>query len=339
MSNWFKISGGEKDVAVSTRVRLARNLKQFPFVGRLTAQQSAEIYDKIWLAIQTAPDLAQQFEQVNVSALPEPQRISLVERHLISPEFALGENSRALISTDGGVSIMINEEDHLRIQVFGGGLCLEQCFEQAQRLSWLLESKMEPAFDPKLGYLTTCPTNLGTGLRASVMLHLPGLTRKGDIENAPRTAAKMGFAMRGVYGENSQPYGHMHQLSNQITLGFDEKMLIGNLHGLVGEVIEKERHAKQLILEEEYYNTLDLVSRAEGILKTCRLLPLEEGMRMLSFVWFGRATGLYDKLDFDQLAQLMTRIQPAGIIAEKGERLTEEQIQILRADITRQSMA
>ena len=335
MSNWFKISGGEKDVAVSTRVRLARNLKQFPFAGRLTKQQSGQIFDQVWQAIQTAPDLAKQFEHVDVSALPEPQRIALVERHLISPEFALGETGNALISTDGGVSIMINEEDHLRIQVFGSGLCLEECFNQAQRLSQLFESKMDLAFDPKLGYLTTCPTNLGTGLRASVMLHLPGLTRKDDIENAPRVAAKLGFAMRGVYGENSQPYGHMHQLSNQITLGLDEKTLIENLKGLVGEIIEKERRAKELILKEDYYKTLDLVNRAVGILKSCRLLPLEEGMRMLSFVWFGRATGLYDKLDFDQIARLMTRIQPAGIIAEKGEKLTEEQMQVLRAEIVR----
>ena len=338
-NNWFDINGQDKDIVVSTRVRLARNLKNFPFVGRLTAEQGEQIYNQILSSLTAAPDLAQQFEVIDLTRLTDTEKIPLVEQRLISPQFALGEaQNRVIISKDKGVSIMINEEDHLRLQVFGAGLCLEECLAQGIKLAGLVESSTEIAFSEKLGYLTACPTNLGTALRASAMLHLPALTRRGDVEAISKIVSKLGYTIRGIYGEGSNSVGDMYQLSNQITLGLDENLIITNLKGFITDIIAKERQAKAEMYARDPNGILDAIQRAVGVLTHCKLLPADEAMRLISLVRFGTALGVYEGIDFDKLNRLIVEIQPAHIASGCEQRPTEQESNLCRARLVKAAL-
>ena len=245
---WYENSAAHADVVLSTRVRIARNLKDYPFPARLNEAGKNEVNALVRDALLTG-DAAKDYDYVAMNTLSQTQCVSLAEKHLISPEFASDSAGRALIlSKDEDVSIMLCEEDHVRVQVIYPGLSLQEAYDKANEIDETLAAKLSIAFDPRLGYLTQCPTNLGTGLRASVMLHLPALARGGAMPRLANTVAKLGLILRGAYGEGSKPIGDIYQLSNQVTLGISEQAAIRNLESIAGQIIAQETAARETLL-------------------------------------------------------------------------------------------
>lgn len=336
-TRWYEKSGPMGDVVCSTRVRLARNLKQYPFPARASAAQKAEIEEKVKNALLSGNSiLSGEFRFVPLEELSDTQAIALVERHVVSPEFVSDRRGKAvLVSEDESLSIMINEEDHLRIQVMRSGLSLKEAAETADRLDTLLGESLDFAFDPQLGYLTQCPTNLGIGMRASVMLHLPALTETGAISRIAANLSKLGMTLRGSYGEGSGVIGGMYQLSNQITLGLSEGEALANLSTISDQLIGEEKKARRALTENIVAQ--DQIERAVGVLKSARLLSTEECMKLLSLLRLGLSTGLLTGIGYEELNALSFRVQPCTLSA--GKPLTEAQRDALRAETVRQVCA
>lgn len=311
----FAISGGFTGLAASSRVRLARNLKGYPFRG-LTDAQRSEIAEKALAALQKNPHIGSEFAKTQI--LPHsPEAARLVETHLISPELA--QNGGFLIaSRDGGVSIMVGEEDHLRLQVIGTGLCPKECLETAERIAALIEAETPFAYDERLGYLTACPTNLGTGLRASIMLHLPMLTATGGIEQLIGYAGSRGCAVRGAYGEGSKAVGGFYQLSNQVTLGASAADLTDKLVETAAAVIEAEKKAREQLRDDPALR--DRIWRAAGAMQSAYLMETGEAVRCISDVLVGLQMGLLTGLDPQTLYRLEQDVRPAVLGGAPGER-------------------
>jgi protein arginine kinase len=316
----FEIKGGFPELVASTRVRLARNVKGYAYRG-LNPQQIKEIADKVWDALQTAPAIANLFTRTEVRANSSEGK-ALVERHLISP--ALAASGGWLIhSQNGGAAIMIGEEDHIRLQIMGGGLCPKECMEEARRLCALIESQVPVDYDETLGYLTACPSNLGTGLRASVMLHLPLLTAANSIQQLMNWAGRQGFTIRGAYGEGSQAAGDLYQLSNQITLGLSEDAIVEKLIRAATEVIEAEKKAREQARSANEPALADQICRAAGVLQTARLISSDEATQCLSRVLLGLQMGYLSGVTPSAVCEMEQQIRPAvlgGTAAERDSR-------------------
>ena len=291
MSCWYNTQSPEDDIVVSTRIRLARNLSGIPFPSRMNARQLDNLKQRVKSAIADSDiPFTKSLKYIDMDAVPETEINAMVERHVISPEFAAKSAGRAIIlSEDESISIMIGEEDHLRLQVILGGFQLEKAYDIAEKLDTLLYGTLHFAFDDELGFLTECPTNLGTGLRASVMLHLPVCENSGDITVLSKNISKIGFTVRGMYGEGSHSAASLYQISNQITLGISEKNAIDNLKIITNELIEKERNARNSLNRVKLEDT---VFRSLGILKGARLVSGKEMMNLLSTVKLGVALGI-----------------------------------------------
>ncbi len=333
---WYEKAGPSGDVVCSTRVRLARNLKQYPFPGRAGLEQKEEIKRKVRDALLSGNSiLSKEFRFLPLEEMDEETAVSLVERHIVSPEFIADRQGKGvLISEDESVSIMINEEDHLRIQVLREGLSLKEAAETADRLDTLLGETLAFAFDPEFGYLTQCPTNLGTGMRASFMLHLPALQESGAMARISANLSKLGLTLRGTYGEGTKVSGAMYQLSNQITLGLSENEAIENLSAIAGQLIEEERKLRKqmgrnLVLQ-------DKITRAAGLLGSARVLSTREFMELLSYVRFGAAEGMLQGVTPEELNTLSIHAQPATLMAREKQKLSENQRDVLRAQLARQ---
>jgi protein arginine kinase len=297
---WYMQNGKEGDIVLSTRVRLARNLSDFPFPGNLTPEKQREVVDVVASAMASS-DVGNDFKLIDMTTLTELERLQLVEKHLISRDLATGDGVRAvLLSTDESVSIMINEEDHLRIQVLGTGLCLDDCLKKAMRIDDALDRTLKYAFDEKLGYLTKCPTNLGTGMRASAMLHLPALTQGNAIRELSASVGKLGFVIRGLYGEGSVAKGALYQISNQLTLGFDEETIVKRLSDVVEQMIEHERNYREQARKSGKLWLEDKIWRSAGILTYARSISTDEAMQLLSDLRLGASLGIIDT-DIDKL--------------------------------------
>ncbi len=333
---WYEKAGRCGDIVCSTRVRLARNLVQYPFPDRASPEQKAEIEKKVQAALLSGNSvLRDQFRFISLEKLSDEEAVSMVERHIVSPAFISDRRGKGiLMSDDESISIMINEEDHLRIQVMKEGLSLQEAAETADRIDTLLSESLQYAFDPELGYLTQCPTNLGTGMRASVMLHLPALTEGGAMSRISSNLSKLGLVLRGSYGEGSQSVGCYYQLSNQITLGLSEKEAIGNLEAIAEQVIDEERKAREKLSES--IAVQDKINRAVGVLKTARLLSCSEFMDLTSYIRFGLSAGILSGLTPEELNGLSTRVQPATLMAATGKPMDQNQRDILRAQLVRQ---
>ncbi len=332
-SVWYRQVGDEGDVVLCTRVRFARNLTGFPFPDRMDAAQKQDVKDRVFAALK---DDAETLRYVDVAALPRREAASLVERHLISPAFAeCDEGSALFLSEDEGLSLMVNEEDHLRLQTFGAGLCLEGCLTRADEMDSRLCDKLHFAFSERLGYLTQCPTNLGTGMRASVMLHLPALTESKTIPLLAGTVSKLGLTIRGLYGEGSRAEGAMYQLSNQVTLGITEQEAIENLKGVVMQIVSEERRARERICRDPAYE--DRIWRALGVLKTARLLSHEECARLLSLVKIGASMGVLD-VPAQTVTALQIDIQPATLATAQGKEMEPGERDVARAALVRERL-
>ena len=336
---WYEKSGNCGDVVCSTRVRLARNLKQFPFPAKATVPQREAVEQKVRDALLSGNSiLSKEFRFVPLENASEEEAVSLVERHIVSPEFISDRRGKAvLISDDESISIMINEEDHLRIQVLREGFSLKEAAETADRIDTLLSETLDFAYDPEFGYLTQCPTNLGTGMRASVMLHLPALTENGAMPRIASNLSKLGLTIRGTYGEGSKSVGGLYQLSNQITLGLSENEAIENLRSITVQLMEEERKARSQMAQDVAWQ--DKIDRAAGILKTARVLSSSECMELLSYVRFGISVGILQGVTTEELNGLMVNVQPGTLMAKAGKPLDQNQRDVLRATKVREVCA
>lgn len=332
---WYIKKGEHGDVVISTRIRLARNIAKYPFPVRLDAEGRQKVFAEVREAVQA--DKSAGFGYIDMSALNRSQAVSLAERHLISPEFAGSNSPGALLLTeDESVSIMVCEEDHIRLQVMQAGLALQEAYARADAIDDALDARLAYAYDARLGYLTQCPTNLGTAMRASVMLHLPALTRCGQISRLAGAVSKLGLIIRGAHGEGSSPKGDLYQLSNQITLGITEKAALDNLQSITLQLVNQERDARKALLENPAES--DKVWRALGILQTARLLSGDEFMELVSLVRLGCAAGMLDT-PLEKVNELMISMQPATITAAQGRNLTPQQRDAVRAEQVRSALA
>lgn len=333
---WYEKSGLDGDVVLSTRVRLARNLTAFPFPSRASMSQKQEIEKKVNQALMSASSvMSGEFAFVPLKALSREAAVSLAERHIVSPGFISDVDGKAvLLSKDESISIMINEEDHLRIQVIKEGLMLEEALNTAQRLDNLLSEQLDFAFDENLGYLTQCPTNLGTALRASLMLHLPALTEYNIMPRMSVNLSKLGLTIRGTYGEGSAVDGAIYQLSNQVTLGLSEKTAIDNLSAIAKQLITEERVKRLDIISN--IEMQDRIYRAAGILKSARTLSSNEFMKLISYIRLGISGGLIGGISFGDINRLATQVQPATLMAAGQAELSQVKRDRLRADMVRE---
>jgi protein arginine kinase len=335
---WLRGSGPESDIVISSRIRLARNLAEFPFISRATAADRAEIERMLRERVMRAPGAA-ELVYFDVNKLEGIDRQFLVERQLISREHAEAEGARGVaIDPQERVSLMINEEDHLRIQVMHSGLDLTAAWDQINAIDDLVEGQVTYAFNDRLGYLTACPTNVGTGMRVSVMLHLPALVITRQIEKLFRSLQKISLAVRGLYGEGSQAMGDFYQISNQITLGRAEADLVKQVGDVVPTIIDYERKARDFLIRESHETLHDRVSRAYGILRTAQTISSEETMHLLSSVRMGVNLGLIADLEIPTLNKLFIYTQPAHLQKLTGSELDTADRNIERARYLRRHL-
>ncbi len=332
MSNWY--SDNENDIVVSTRVRLARNLTSLPFPIRMSDKDRKELKNLVKTAINDSnTPFSKTLKYIDMETVPKNEVIAMVERHVISPEFAKSQKDRAIIlSDDESISIMIGEEDHIRIQVILPGLCLETAYDLAEKIDTLLYDSLHFAFDKELGFLTECPTNLGTGLRASVMLHLPVCEAQNEIERLSSTVSKIGFCVRGIFGEGTKPQGSFYQISNQITLGLSEKNAIENLKIITNQIIEKELALRSAL---EKIKVEDMCYRALGTLKNARILSSGEMISLLSKIKLGIDMGIITERI--NTISLFVNASPYMLMKKYGEMEPTER-DIIRANFIRENI-
>jgi protein arginine kinase len=335
---WLRGSGPQSDIVISSRIRLARNLADFPFIRRCNEMDKAAIEKACHHAIEQV-DAWRSLIYVDVGALSAVDRQFLVERQLISRELADTAGPRSVaIERQETFSIMVNEEDHLRIQVMHSGLDLDAAWEQINQIDDLLDERINYAFHERLGYLTACPTNVGTGMRVSVMLHLPALVITQQIEKAFRSLQKMGLAVRGLYGEGSQAMGDFYQISNQVTLGKSENELVKQVKDIIPAMIEYERQARGFLVKESRKDLHDRVSRAYGILCTAQTISSEETLHLLSSVRMGVNLELIKDLDIPTINKLVIHTQPAHLQKLRGLELETADRNVERANLLKSQL-
>lgn len=334
---WYEKSGDFGDIVVSSRIRLARNLAEYPFPSRLNAEQRRAINSLFEDAMKKGnATISNDFDFLSLEELNPYEARSMAERHLISPEFAARPKGHGVIlNKDNSISLMLCEEDHLRLQVLSAGFALDESYKLAEKIESLLSETLNFAYSKRYGYLTECPTNLGTGLRASVMLHLPALEQVGGIESLSKSLSKVGFTLRGTYGENSGALGSLYQLSNQLSLGIDEYTALENLKGITHQVIEQEKTAREKLDEMGIW---DKVFRSYGILKNARILPSKEFFGHISNLRLGVSMGIINDITIETINTLSNDMQAATLISRYDEASDSAQRDILRAKLVRDAL-
>lgn len=333
---WLRGVGPQHEIVISTRVRLARNIKDFVFLSRADADTRTEIAETIQTAVRRSNGL-KDLVHVDVDKLDEIDRALLVERHLISRQHADGTGARRVaFDTSEVSSIMINEEDHLRLQVMRSGFQLNEAWDQINAIDDALEQTLDYAFHPKYGYLTACPTNVGTGIRVSVMLHLPALRLTHELDKVAQAAKDLRLAIRGLHGEGTEALGDFFQISNQITLGKSEAEIIDEFRDIViPKIVEYESAARQSLLRSRLHVLDDKIWRAMGTLQNARLISSNEAMQYLSHVRMGLHVGRLKNVELQTLNELFLQMQPAHLQKLQGERLNGEQRSVARAALIR----
>ena len=329
---WLRGTGPESDIVMSSRIRLARNLADYPFIRRCNDIDKANIESTVRERLIANQNLS-NIDFINVAELNLLDRQLLVERQLISRELANSEGARSVaIDEPEQLSLMVNEEDHMRLQVIKSGLDLGGAWELINHLDNEIESKLTYAYSQQLGYLTACPTNVGTGMRVSVLVHLPALVITKQIEKVFRSAQKMNLVVRGLYGEGSQAMGDFYQVSNQVTLGKSEKDLVYLVDDVIDKVLKYERKARDFLISEKQNDLFDKVSRAYGMLQSAQQISSEETMHLLSRVRMGVSLGLIGELEIPEINQLFIRTQPAHLQKIHSSELDTDERNIERAN-------
>lgn len=339
-SHWLRDEGPESDIVISSRVRIARNLADRSFPMLSTGQDQIALLDEIArVAQESGVRELGPFTLLRMGDVSDVDKQVLVEKHLISPALAeSGGGAGALLSPDGELSVLINEEDHLRLQCLVPGYQVEHAYEQVDQLDDALEEMLDFAFDEEKGYLTACPTNVGTGMRASVMMHLPVLMATGQMNRILPAVTQVGLAVRGIYGEGSDALGNLFQISNQVTLGQSEQEIIGNLHGVTRQLIEHERAARQRLLSEHRDQLEDRVCRSFGILAYARQIDSKEAMQRLSDVRLGIDLGIIKGVSASILKELMVAIQPGFLQKYYGQEMHPGERDHKRAALMRERL-
>lgn len=347
---WLSGDGPQQDVVLSSRVRLARNLAGIPFVNRASASDLRLVVESC-KAVLLGAHIGRQTAWVDVEQANAMERALLLERHLISRMLARGKRADstnkdpwprgvAVALPGEQISVMVNEEDHIRLSVMRSGFALRDAWQQADAIDDALEAKIDFAFSPRLGYLTACPTNVGTGIRFSVMLHLPALRMTGEIGKVQRAAADMSLAVRGFYGEGSEATGDFYQLSNQTTLGRSEQQLLEEIEtNIVPRVIEYEQLSREQLLAKRRWHLEDAVHRAFGVLAHARLLNTDEAIKLLSMLRLGVSVGLIDQMDIKTIHDLLLTIQPAHLQRRVNQKIGQDMRKRERARVVRESLA
>ncbi|MGP4070433.1 protein arginine kinase [Halobacillus sp. B29] len=340
LSPWMKQDGPDSDIVLSSRIRLARNFSSSPFPLIASDETLEKVLDffKEEYKGQSFRDY-KGFEVVQMNDLEPVEKRVLVEKHLISPHLAeKPKHSAALISENEQVSIMINEEDHIRLQLYFPGFQLDRALEQASQLDDWLEEKINYAFDEKRGYLTACPTNVGTGMRASVMMHLPALSMTQQINRMTPAINQLGLVVRGIYGEGSEALGNIYQISNQITLGKSEQDIVEDLHSVVKQLIDQERRAREALISRSGVQLEDRIFRSYGVLKHSRIIESKEAAKCLSDLRLGIDLKLIDDIPRTILNELMILTQPGFLQQYAKASLNPDERDVRRASLIRERL-
>jgi protein arginine kinase len=330
--------GPHDRIVMSSRVRLARNLRDAAFPGWAKKPERIRVLDLIRPAIESLPEMKGAFSDSmdNLSTLDKQM---LVERHLISREHAAkSAGSGLVLNRDETICFMINEEDHLRMQALRPGLQLKQAWSAIDQADSALEKKLEYAFSSEMGYLTACPTNLGTGIRVSAMLHLPGLVLGEQINPIIQSVNKLGLAVRGLYGEGTEALGNVFQVSNQMTLGESEAAIVERLEKVLAQIIEHEENARGTLVEKKSKTVFNHIGRAYGILANAHSISSKETMNLLSLMRLGIDMGLFPGVDRSLVDELFILTQPAHLQKQHSEKLSAEERDLLRADMVRERL-
>ncbi len=336
---WMRGDGPHHQIVVSSRVRLARNLRGFSFPGWAKKNERLQILEAIKPQVEGLAEMNDAYAvfSQDLSAL---EKQVLVERHLISREHAAkGVGSAVVMNKKQTLSIMINEEDHLRMQGIRSGLQLKSVFKMIDKVDSALEERLDFAFSPRLGYLTACPTNVGTGMRASAMVHLPALVMSEQINQVIQAVNKIGLAVRGLYGEGTEALGNLFQVSNQTTLGEKEEDIIARLHKVIEQIIEHEQNARQLLLQKKPHTLLDHIGRGYGILQHAYSMNSKEALNLLSFMKLGIDLGFFPEPCRQPVDELFMETQPAHLQKGTAQKLAADERDSLRAEIIRAKLA
>lgn len=339
LSSWLTAEGDEAGIVLSSRVRLARNIKGLQFPPYSDDASREKVVDFVETALQKSREL-EHGEFLRSELIDELDRSFLIERHLISPEFMRPESiSGIFISPDEKVAIMVNEEDHLRIQSMGSGLSLTDTLSRAMRIDDDLARTLEFDYDTDFGFLTSCPTNVGTGLRASILIHLAGLVLTKEIDSVIDHITKLGLVVRGFYGEGSDVWGNLFQISNQTTLGRSESDITEALQKITRQIIEFENQAREQLVSQAHDEISDKIWRAFGILKHARVLTTEEVMNLLSAVRLGIALNILEEVSMETVNKMLILSQPAHLQKHVGKALDPSDRDIARATLVREMLA
>lgn len=337
-ADWMTGHGEENSVVLTSRVRLARNLASCPFPGWARKKDREAVRDSLQGELEALPGMKTGFSH-ELSDLDSLQKQVLVERHLISREQAArNEGSGSVVNRKQSLSLMINEEDHLRIQAIRPSLQLKEAYKLAHSVDQKLEKKVTFAVDPKLGYLTACPTNLGTGMRASAMLHLPGLVLSDQISPVLKGIGKLGLAVRGLYGEGTESLGNLYQISNQSTLGESEEAILDRLTRVISDVARYETQARQKLQIEDPLMVKDRIGRAAGTLTYAHIISSKEALNYLSMLRLGADLGIMPAEIVETCDRLFMETQPAHLQWRAGEKLDAADRDVLRAQMIRESL-
>lgn len=337
-ADWMIGKGADSTVVLTSRIRLARNLADGPFPGWASKKQRIEALDTMQPVVEGLSGMKDGFSK-RLDTLNSLQKQVMVERHLISREHAArSEGSAAVINRRQSVAIMLNEEDHLRIQVIRSGLGLMDAYKSIDQVDDDLAELLDFAFDPKLGFLTTCPTNLGTGMRGSAMLHLPGLVMSDQIGQVLQAVNKIGLAVRGIFGEGSESLGNLFQISNQSTLGESEMEILKRLERVIAQVAKHECNAREKLLEDDPDMVCDKVGRAYGVLRHAWVMSSKEALSHLSSMRLGANLGFFPESTMLACDELLMEIQPAHLQLENGRKLSPDERDALRAEIIRSKL-
>lgn len=332
-----KNTGNEIDIAVSTRIRLARNISGIPYPGKMSFQDAQNLIKQVWEAFDNSP-LKNELKLYDMNRISDLEKKSLIEKHLISTEICASRvPSAAIISNDEKISLMINEEDHIRLQVFRAGLDAENAYDTAKKIEALLGEKLSFDVDEEFGFLTSCPTNAGTGLRASVMLHLPAISAAHRVNPLLKWAANLGMTVRGLYGEGSKASGALFQLSNQITLGTGEKDIIARFTAAACSLISEERRISAELFEKNPYELKDKCLRSLGILKNAYMISSSEALNLVSNVCMGANSGIIKNIDTYRLRSALFSSMPASLVLLSQDE-SAQQRDVRRAQILQNAL-
>jgi len=338
-ARWLGGDGEEGEIVLSSRIRLARNLSNHRFTHNARKDELAEILAEARKAAEDTETFSRRnfFSMGHITSL---DRQFLAERHLVSREFLFNSTNRGLlVNGDEDVCLMINEEDHLRMQAFSSGFDLNRAFEAVDKLDSELAPRLDLAYSDRLGFLTACPTNLGTGLRASVLIHLPGLVHSKEIHKLLESLRKLHHSIRGLYGEGTEVMGNFFQLSNSTTLGNPESLIVNNLKEMVTKIIGFERKARDMLFRKARSLLEDKVWRAYGLLKYARSVSTKEALSLISAVRLGVGVGLITDVSIKKLNQLLIYIQPAHLQMMAGRTMEAQERDVARADYIRKTLA